>query len=111
MGFKPEVKVKLLEALRSGNYKKAKEGTCVLRTTDDCFCVMGVAADLVAPDAWTGGSAGFYHHRGHSSQLADDVRRDMGISLHEEWRLNDLNDDQDARLQFAELADIIEKDY
>lgn len=39
----PGIKARWVEALRSGEYK---QGAGCLRTTDDCFCCLGVLADL-----------------------------------------------------------------
>lgn len=39
----PEVKAKIVAALRSGEYT---QGKYLLRRLDNCFCVMGVVCDL-----------------------------------------------------------------
>ena len=45
----PEAKAKIVDALRSGNYK---QGKTYLRTSDDCFCVWGVISDVSGASAW-----------------------------------------------------------
>lgn len=49
----PEFKALWIEALRSGKYK---QGRGALRR-GDTFCCLGVACDLIDPDAWEGGEA------------------------------------------------------
>jgi hypothetical protein len=41
----PEIKAMWVAALRSGEYKQGKG---VLRTRDNCFCALGVLADVAA---------------------------------------------------------------
>lgn len=45
----PEFKAKWIEALRSGEYKQAKE---CLRDMDGAMCCLGVAANLIDPCKW-----------------------------------------------------------
>ena len=44
----PEFKAKWVAALRSGKYQQGRDA---LRT-GDMFCCLGVACDLIDPDAW-----------------------------------------------------------
>lgn len=46
----PELKAKWLEALRSGQYK---QGQKCLRTDDNCYCCLGVLADVMDPSKWS----------------------------------------------------------
>src|SRR6185503_10300407 len=46
----PEFKAKWLEALRSGRYQQA---TDVLRDESNCFCCLGVLADIIDPTGWS----------------------------------------------------------
>ena len=46
----PEIKQRWVEALRSGDYKQGFE---VLHDRNDCFCVLGVLADIAVKDGVT----------------------------------------------------------
>ncbi len=46
----PEVKVRWLAALRSGQYQQGKGR---LRSEDNEYCCLGVLCDLLEPEAWT----------------------------------------------------------
>lgn len=115
--LRPEVKAKVLEALRSGRYKKAPEHMCVLRTPDNCFCVMGVMGDLVAPDRWVppvnprATFMGCYQFDGETAALSLEVLAMLGLERTDEIALNSLNDDSIVKRSFETLADIIEERY
>ncbi len=44
-----DIKVKWVEALRSGKYR---QGIGELRSRDDKYCCLGVLCDIVAPERW-----------------------------------------------------------
>lgn len=117
-----------LAALRSGDYK---QGRAVLRNSNNEFCCLGVACDLIDHDAWSeepigdGGDKGYEHPLGATNEIGESV---VGQNLYyldeatqdrlhmtegavtELGRLNDGNLDLVAKT-FTEIADIIERDF
>jgi hypothetical protein len=108
--MKTELKTKVVEALRSGAYTKDQKHTAYLRTSDNCFCVMGVVADVVDPEGWE--DTGYaYTHRGRFSDLGQVLRDEVGLTYGQMWDLIKLNDDSERKLTFAQLADHIEANF
>lgn len=99
----PAFKSKWCEALRSGEYKQGKQW---LRPTDDSFCCLGVAADLVhGRDAW------FYDVYHVWTMDGADVHApqslyEAGLTAENANHLARMNDDGAS---FSEIADYIEK--
>lgn len=105
--LKPEVKAKLLEALRSGRYKQGKG---YLRNVDNCFCVLGVLCDVVEPDSWVAEGSLFHHDGRHicpsftlvKSVLTDE---DSNAAIAFMTLLYEMNDEG---VTFPDLADYVE---
>lgn len=117
----PEVKARWLEALRSGKYKQGRE---MLRPNRNCFCCLGVLADITDKDAWS--KDGVFYWRAvengfedRSTELPSDFRKQVGLSLEQVRVLVSMNDgDGPSHMapstlvvepkSFAEIADYIE---
>ena len=111
-----QFKARYLEALRSGKYK---QGDLSLRkvlfapngeVTSNCYCVLGVACDLVDPNGWApygSRSVGRFAHLGHSAVPSDYVRKVMGVTEGEFKTLTRLNDER--KWTFDEIALYIEE--
>lgn len=112
-----ELKAKWLEALRSGKYK---QGNGVLRTDDNCFCCLGVLADIVNPSGW--GREGKYNTwtppgsvEYGTAYLPYKFEDEIGLNGHS-VNLSVMNDGimadegfEQAPKSFNEIADYIEK--
>lgn len=103
----PEIQ-QWLDALRSGKYKQGRD---CLRSTDDEFCCLGVACDLLAPNAWelrdyTYMESEWRHLDGNVHHLPLDLVNRFGFSVHFCYALEFRNDEGKT---FAEIADYIEK--
>lgn len=107
MAMNPDVKSLLVEALRSDRYKQDTTYN-VLKTEGGCYCVLGVAADLVDPDAWQPSdcNGAMQHGWGYVSMPSPAVLKRIGITEEEAWGLIDLNDR--IELSFDQLANHIE---
>lgn len=112
-----EIKKKWVDALRSGEYKQTRGR---LRY-DDCFCALGVLADLVVKEqkvdekgepyySWLCGIL-FVKGSGHPYDVAipQQLIYDVGLGYGETDFVVDLNDDRQKT--FNEIADIIEKEF
>lgn len=97
------LKTKWLEALRSGKYE---QGRCLLRSSDDKFCCLGVLCD-VADVQWSPGAGKFYAMGGElkAAYLPDSFKESFGINDSEERILTQSNDDGSS---FADIANYIE---
>jgi hypothetical protein len=103
--MKPEVKVKVCAALRSGQYK---QGLDMMRDHDDCYCVNGVIADVVDPEGWTPSKFGAIPtHRGQMGMPGYSVIAAAGMTEDQVHELIDLNDSY--HLDFPALAEYIER--
>lgn len=127
--LKPEVKAKWLEALRSGRYQ---QGRSYLHTAspdgEDRFCCLGVLCDLAANDGIVRTSVGHDDAIAYIGQPLDvETAIPPGSVVHwayqklpepgDRWKiltqelgttyLPELNDDD--RLTFSEIADLIEE--
>jgi hypothetical protein len=101
MAMNAEWKEKWLEALRSGDYSQCK-GVMRKEPTDSTaqgpsFCCLGVLRDLIDPDARTG-----VGHEYLAAPHADLV----GITVKDQFRLSELNDDG---CTFPQIAKVIER--
>lgn len=83
--------------LRSGKYEQGFNG---LKTPDNKFCVLGVAGNIIDPEAWTSWDATRMKWKGHSICLPNDILP-IDIQVH----LIDLNDVHEW--DFRKLADWI----
>lgn len=95
-----------VQCLRSGDYLQGKEN---LRTDDDCYCCLGVLANVIDPDGWyssndeiyfmciVGDSGGAFLERSEALKL--------GIDYGTQKILGGLND---MGISFDEIADCIE---
>lgn len=107
---------KWIDALRSGNYKQGREA---LRTDDDEFCCLGVAADQVEGIKWQDGVgdrcciAVFPNGNIATALLPQPYGDLLGLEVADldkycsviQWVLADMND---AGWSFSEIADAIE---
>lgn len=86
----PEFKVKWIEALKSGKYKKGKR---VLRTITNRYCCLGVAGDLLCPDEWElATSEQYYRLRNDVAGLSESIRNMIGLVNFDQGKLMSLND-------------------
>ena len=96
---------KWIAALRSGNYA---QGFCKLRSKDDCFCVLGVACDVINPKGWVLVSERLYGFRFNGSVyggfLPQRFHDEIGVCDRAMMYLNDA-----GRLTFEQLADRVEE--
>lgn len=111
----PELKAQWLEALRSGRYQ---QGTGALRNSDQCYCCLGVLADIRDPSRWSEQAdnqdnldrpAMYTYNSLSVEMLSGDLQRELGI-YHIAGRLAAMNDgtDDHRKHSFAEIADYIE---
>jgi hypothetical protein len=107
----PELKAKWLDALRSGKYK---QGQAVLRTSEECFCCLGVLGDIAAPTLWA--TTITSENEAHIScyafaslhdneMLREEWLADHGLTIDQAVNLASMND---CGKSFAEIADFIE---
>jgi hypothetical protein len=108
---KPEVKVMLLEALRSGKYAQGRRALL----DNNTYCCLGVLCDLHAQatgKAWGCGPVGgifrdtSHHYQGHTQMPSDDVYKWSGLSLADAQTLAQANDDGKS---FEKIAKMIEE--
>lgn len=109
-----EAKAKWLEALRSGKYQ---QGTGCLRDENNCYCCLGVLADIVDPAGWSPhaedsiGTIDVYQHHREPQMLDFDIRANLNL-VNVASHLAVMNDGDDIagakRHSFAEIADWIE---
>lgn len=98
----PEVKIKWLEALRSGKYKQGKG--CL--RAGDSFCCLGVLIDVVDPEGWCADRfQGYVHKYASSNAMPNTVLRNK---LELPLDLNILSGMNDRGKSFNEIADYIE---
>lgn len=107
----PELKAKWLDALRGGKYK---QGQAFLRTSDECFCCLGVLGDVAAPTLWATTAASENEGRiscyafasPHDNEmLREEWLADHGLRIDQAVNLASMND---CGKSFAEIADFIE---
>lgn len=90
-------------ALRGGDYK---QGSLRLRSSQDTFCCLGVACDLVDPSLWERGvRKSDYTYEGAPVIPPDRVLEMAGISWHQARDLVCMND---MGHSFSEIADWID---
>jgi hypothetical protein len=113
--MKKEIKKKWIDALRSGEYKQTRGR---LRF-DDCYCALGVLADIVVKEQkldenglpyywWIDNT---FHCKngiiGYDVSLPYPFRKDTGLEYAELIiHANDINSES-----FGQIADIIEKEF
>jgi hypothetical protein len=95
----PEFKKKWVAALRSGKYKQGKGG---LRNQHGEFCCLGVACDVMDPDAWDG--TVMWRKYGALDTNLDFIVLGNGASIGN--KLAQMNDNGKT---FAQIADYIEE--
>ena len=104
-----EIKAKWVAALRSGDYKQAKNQLRKTEDGHDSFCCLGVLCDVINPDGWDDGN----RFLGNMSLLPPDAMRIAGIDTlyvvheHDRPHLTELNDGRG--LNFNQIADLIEE--
>lgn len=97
-----EMKVRWIEALRSGKYAQGKTN---LRDAADNFCCLGVLCDLYDPNHWEP-SEYAYRYSGHSAMLPENIHAAINLDFDAGDTLMQMNDLGDS---FNEIADYIEK--
>lgn len=103
----PELKTKWTDALRSGRYSQGQE---VLRSVDDKFCCLGVAADIIDPTGWGPGGpqdGDCYVWCDSIGNLPYSTLSVLGIDSEIMTDLIGMNDDDGAT--FGDIAAWIEK--
>jgi hypothetical protein len=113
-----EIKAKWLEALRSGRYK---QGIGFLRTEENEFCCLGLLCEVIGLEPEKEEGEVFYRYDGCFGSLSLDVQKKCGVKGHSArlsmgvrfgsrsvWTLADLNDEG---MSFAQIADVIEKQF
>ena len=97
----------LIDALRSNKYKQTRGQLRV----NDCFCVIGVAANVADPSRWEAdhfwGCPNDYSYMGLIGSIPENVPEYYGFSQHFLVSLMRLNDA--FGYPFPQLADVIEK--
>lgn len=122
MPLQPDFKTQLVEALRSGKYKKCRSRLRTKSMPDGeiTFCTLGVACDLVEPDKWhddpmygdRGELLGYasYHKDGMEcgcGALPVYIQQQLGMTNDEHREIVALNDLKDWT--FEEIANHIER--
>ena len=97
----PEFKAKWVAALRSGKYQ---QGINVLRNGDK-FCCLGVACDLIDPDAWERDNGYGTGDEMAWQELNTDGMDLPFIGISDAETLSNMND---SGYTFEEIADYIE---
>jgi hypothetical protein len=113
--MKPEVKAKVLPALRSGEYKQTRGRLHLLdHNGGHSFCCLGVIATAMGKE-WCetlnhsdeGVSMKIVGTNCATGQLPDDLLVQYGMSPHDQFLLTDMNDCQ--HMSFEEIANVIEE--
>ena len=109
-----EVKMRWLEALRSGKYQQGGGYLRQKSPAGDKFCCLGVLIDILDPNGWVDGQMeGVYEHDGRTAipnlrieELAGIERKNFASP---DWycRLPAMNDE--GNKSFEEIADYIEE--
>lgn len=105
----PDVKTRWVAALRSGNYRQARN---YLRTAEG-YCCLGVLCDIVDPDGWEdtllplmGAGVARQPHRGHLGAPNERISAHAELDEHLIKELVNMNDGGHT---FASIADWIEQ--
>lgn len=102
----PAFKARWVKALRSGEFKQARQR---LRSTETGFCCMGVALHLIDPNGWRPprGVQGSMDWRGcDAAEIGTSLRTALQIEGDTARQLADMNDKEKA--SFAQIANWIE---
>lgn len=97
------IKNRWLDALRSGNYQKCE---LTMRDQNDCFCALGVLADVVAPNDWVKNEYG-WNNKGFDPYDGNNYRNKFNP-----WYVSDENDGTSNDIDpstFDQVADWIEE--
>jgi hypothetical protein len=94
------IKNEWLAALRSSTYK---QGRSRLRSPTNCFCCLGVLADLTDPEGWIPKTRGYSWKDPNSWALLPNF---PGLDTETQQTLSEMND---AGWSFAQIADWIEE--
>jgi hypothetical protein len=114
-----EFRTRLIEALRSGKYRKTTGRLC-LRYTDGTFsfCVQGVIVDLLDPGHWYAAEQYSYmpgvemmEYKGHRSAMPESMLSPTGMNALMAGFLMHLNDASGPfSCSFSDIAEFLEKD-
>ena len=108
-----EMKIKWLEALRSGKYKQAVSRLMLKDHRGQRYCCLGVLCEISGLGEWTEEPSysnvhEFIYNRGHfASNLPPAMREALGISDDDIETLVNMNDLTKA--SFTQIADWIER--
>lgn len=108
-----DFKTKLVAALRSGKYVQDAGKHHTLRTKTEqgeCYCVMGVVADVLDPQGWSGNPDANEHylfHDNYSACLSPADLLAIGMTADEQWDEFIYPNDR-GELTFAQFADRLE---
>lgn len=99
-----EMKIRWLEALRSGKYVQGKE---YLRDKNDQYCCWGVFCDLLDPNGWVmkPGQYGYDYKDAGRCYPKNDILHDYDIPVCYAGKLARMNDHGSS---FLKIADVIE---
>jgi hypothetical protein len=102
-----KLRAKWIAALRSGKYK---QGVNRLRTQDNCFCCLGVAADILGPGNWEQKDFEWLYRvnaltRPREVDLSISMLQRFGLDKSDQEKLVSMNDDGKS---FSEIANYIE---
>lgn len=103
MSISPEFKERWTAELRGGRYTQSPG---YLRTVDDRYCCLGVAADLVDPGEWLSVPGASYDWNGSDVDLPDDVLVYLGLTVRDMNTLMVMNDEGQT---FGEIANWIDR--
>lgn len=95
----PEVKAQWVAALRSGEYQ---QGKLCLRNKDNCYCCLGVLANLIDPAAWSQPLENEWHWQAEK----DDEYEDEDGKLHVEWN-HDRTENLPYRVLSSKVQDVL----
>lgn len=95
------LKTRWVEALRSGQYEQTTDYQFRDPDRKNCFCAMGVLANLIDPGNWDG------TNWGEDVCLPDMTLQAIGLTYEVQSKVMHMNDGEE--LSFAEIANYIEE--
>lgn len=108
--MKKDIKVKWIDALRSGKYEQGQKN---LRSLDNKFCCLGVLCDIIDNKKWetfekanSAKQTYPYTYNGYTGILNYKMVTELKIKDSEQVFLTNMND---TGKSFAEIADYIEE--